>query len=203
MRGVAIGAHAAGVRAGVAVEDGLVVLRGASGSTSRPSHSAMKLTSSPRRNSSITSGPLSVASACSASARSWATTTPFPAASPSTFSTTGNPKRSSACRASVCVVGGDELGRGDSTLHKKVLCKTLTAFELRGRRGRPDEPAVHLRETHPQLPQPAGPPAPPPSGPRRALRPSPDSLRAWRDPRPGCKLPNLAMPGLPGVANTC
>ena len=49
----------------------------------------MKLTSSPVRNSSITSRPFSVASAASASAALCAITTPLPAASPSAFSTTG------------------------------------------------------------------------------------------------------------------
>ena len=45
---VAVRAHAAGVRARIAVEDRFVILAsGASGRASRPSHSAMKLTSSP------------------------------------------------------------------------------------------------------------------------------------------------------------
>ena len=97
----------------------------------RPSHSAMKLTSSPRRYSSITSRPRSVPSAASASARSCAMITPLPAARPSAFSTTGKPKRSSALRASAGFSTVTNCAVGISLCAQKVLCENLTAFQLR------------------------------------------------------------------------
>ena len=131
-RGVAVRAHAAGVGAGVAVEDRLVVLRRRERDYVAPVaerdeadfFAAEKFFDRP-------TGRVSVASAASASARSCATMTPLPAARPSAFSTTGKPKRSSARRASAGVFDGHEVGRGNSALHEKVLCKNLAAFELR------------------------------------------------------------------------
>ena len=60
-------------------------------------------TSGPSRNSSITTRAHAAAWA-SASARSIVTTTPLPAASPSSLTTYGGPKRSSAAAASCGVV---------------------------------------------------------------------------------------------------
>ena len=69
---------------------------GASGSARSPSHSASTDSSSPRRNSSTSTGwspkrrsSIIATSAWWASASSWAITTPLPAASPSALITAG------------------------------------------------------------------------------------------------------------------
>ena len=135
---------------------------GASGIASRPSHSAMKLTSSPRRNSSITSRPFSVPSADSASARSCAITTPFPPPVRRLSAPPGNPNRSSACRASSALSTVTNSAVGISALHEEVLCENLAAFELRRLRRRTDDRAARAPGTGRRSRPPAEPPARPP-----------------------------------------
>ena len=95
-----IGAHAAGIGAGVAVADALVVLRRAAASAVLPSHSAKKLASSPSRNSSMTTSRAGLAEGAAeawrrprprASSSVMATITPLPAARPSALTTIGAP----------------------------------------------------------------------------------------------------------------
>ncbi len=106
----AIGPHTAGIGAGIALADALVILGAADRQTCLPSHSTKNDASSPAMNSSITtsapatpSDPPNISSiAAFASAAVIAITTPLPAANPSALMTIGAPVFSTcACAADV------------------------------------------------------------------------------------------------------
>ena len=86
---VAIGAHAAGVGAVVAVEDGFVILCGLERDHVASVAEGDEADFLAVRNSSTTNGGFRDARAASASARSSAMTTPLPAARPSDLMTSG------------------------------------------------------------------------------------------------------------------
>ncbi len=92
----------------------------------------MKLTSSPRRNSSITSRPLSVPSAASASCAVVRDDHAFARRQAVGFQHHRKAETVERLARIGLVFDGDELRRGDVTLYKEVLCENLTAFELRG-----------------------------------------------------------------------
>ena len=110
---------------------------GWSGRTVTPSVMAKTETSGPSRNSSMTTRPQAAAWA-SASVRSSVTTTPLPAARPSSLTTYGGAEGVERLdgllggRADVGA-GGRDVGRGHH-----VLGEGLAALELRRLRGRPE-----------------------------------------------------------------
>src|ERR1039457_6829299 len=166
----------------------------ARGRASRPSQSAIKLTSSPVRNSSITSLPFRVARAASASAASWATTTPLPAASPSAFRTTGKPKRPSAMRAweafSAVVYAAVGMPLCCKKSFAKILLPSRRAASAFGPTMR--KPRARKASTMPPTSGTSGP---------TTVRSAPVRRAASRG-SPGTQVANRAMPGFPGHANT-
>ena len=117
----------------------------ASGSTCVPSTIAMKLASSPSRNSSMTttrrrpgrSGPANMSSAaCTASSVVAQITTPLPAARPSALTTSGARCARTQAASNVCAREGG-VGRGrDAVPPEEILGEGLRAFEPRGQLAR-------------------------------------------------------------------
>ncbi len=173
---------------------------GASGTTVCPSVTANSDTSGPSRNSSMTTRS-QVAAWASASARSSVTTTPLPAARPSSFTTYGAPNSSSAAAASSGVEQtNDRDGRHARGRHH-LLGERLGALELRGCRRRAEardaaRPHGVGGAGHQRRPR-----ARPPPGRPRAPRPGPPP-RAGRATSSGWVSTSCAMPALPGAAST-
>src|ERR1039457_1226695 len=166
----------------------------ARGRASRPSQSAIKLTSSPVRNSSITSLPFRVARAASASAASWATTTPLPAASPSAFRTTGKPKRPNAIRAWKASSTVTYSAVGIPLCWKKSFAKILLPSRRAASAFGPTmrKPRERKASTTPATSGTSGP---------TTVRSAPTRRAASRG-SPGTQVATRAMPGFPGHANT-
>ena len=142
----AVGAHAAGVGAGVAVADALVILRRAERHDRVPSVSTNRLASSPSRNSSITALGRRASANMSRSPPPprravIATVTPLPAASPSALITTGRPKSRRARPARRRAIGDADIAGGrDARARAQVLGEALRPLQLRGRLGRARTP---------------------------------------------------------------
>src|SRR5664280_1838216 len=166
----------------------------ARGRASRPSQSAIKLTSSPVRNSSITSRPFSVPSAASASAASCATTTPLPAARPSAFRTTGKPKRPNAIRAWKASSPVMYSAVGILLCWKKSFAKILLPSRRAASAFGPTmrKPWERKASTTPATSGASGP---------TTVRSAPTRRAASRG-SPGTQVATRAMPGFPGHANT-
>ena len=136
-----VGAHAAGVGAGVAFADALVVLGGGDRDGVVPSQRAKKESSSPVRNSSRTISVSAVPrrapekiSAAVDSASAWVLqmTTPLPAARPDALTTTGVAKRGS-CFADFVDGGAEGVGGGgDVVALHEVLGEGFAGLEAGG-----------------------------------------------------------------------
>jgi hypothetical protein len=139
-RGGAVGAHAAGIGAGIAIADALVVLRRAErhdgvavGQRERSWLPRLRgIPRSPLRRRRNRTAREDLAHRASASAMVIATVTPLPAASPSALITTGMPKRPARHaprpRGHAFIAGGRDTGA-----LAQVLGEALAAFELRRR----------------------------------------------------------------------
>ena len=139
----AVRAHPAGIGAGIAVADALVVLRRserhhrrAVGQHEQADFLALEefLDHRARRRGSANS----VSTAPAASAIVIATVTPLPAARPSAFTTTGAPNSSSAGARLVERMHRAIAGGRDVRAVAQRLGERLRSFELRGRLARPE-----------------------------------------------------------------
>src|ERR1039457_368311 len=165
----------------------------ARGRASRPSQSAIKLTSSPVRNSSITSLPFRVTRAASASAALCATTTPLPAARPSAFRTTGKPKRPNAIRAWKASSTVTYSAVGIPLCWKKFFAKILLPSRRAASAVGPTirSPRARKASTTPATSGTSGP---------TTVKSAP-TRSAASSGSPGTHVPSRAMPGFPGQAS--
>ena len=149
MAAVAVRAHAAGVGAGIAIEDGLVILGGGEGDDVAAVAQRDEADFFAAQKLFDHQAAVSVASAASASARSCAMMTPLPAARPSALSTTGKPKRSSARRASAGLSTATKSAVGILLCTKKFFAKILLPSSCAASRVRPDDlPAARAELIH-------------------------------------------------------
>ena len=145
-----VGAHAAGVRSGLALADALVVLRGAERQRGRAvaqreqrdllADAGIPRSPPRRRRRRTTRASIIASMAASASSSVAATTTPLPAARPSAFTTSGAPRRRTNSRAasasskrSHCAVGMPAASH--SSLVKALLPSSCAAGARRADAG--------------------------------------------------------------------
>ncbi len=169
---------------------------GCSGTTVVPSVIAKSETSGPSRNSSITTRPQAFACALACS-RSPVTTTPLPAARPSSLTTYGAPKASSASSTSAGVVQTYERAVGTPAAAITSLAKALEPSSRAASFEGPKTgmPASRTASATPATSGASGPTttSSAPSSAARALTARPSRASTW------CSSATSAMPALPGA----
>ena len=197
MRRIAIGAHAAGVRTRVAVEDRLVILR------RRQRHDVAPVAQRDEADLFAAQELFDHQAALQRAERGFGLrrdparlTTPLPAASPSAFSTTGKPKRSSALRAFAAFSTVTNAAVGIFLCTKKFFAKILLPSSCAASR------------SGPTISQSARPECIHHAGHQRHFRSDHRQVRADRFRAAiervvaGTHVATRAMPGFPGAANT-
>src|SRR4051794_3336907 len=172
---------------------------GDSGSTQTPSVTANSDTSGPSRNSSITTCAHDAAWR-SASSRSVVTTTPLPAARPSSLTTYGGPSASSAAAAWSAVVATKDRAVGTPAA---PITSLANAFDPSSRAAAADGPKQAMPAARTASPAPA---TSGPSGPMTTRsapsRPASAAAAAGSARSSGSTGTSAAMPAFPGAATT-
>ena len=126
--------------------------------------------------------------------------TPFPAASPSAFTTTGAPTSSTKRAASSGSIERAEDGGRDAERAQQLLRERLPALEPRRRRGRPEGAQPRLARTGRRCPSVSGSSGPTTVRSIALLAREAREARHDRRPRPRTHSRRRAMPALPGRA---